>query len=118
MHIMKKWRTGIWVFVLALVCMSANAQCGYRHYRPYRTVPVAVRYDVISHVCNRFTQKERLMLAMAYLEKHKCLTINRYAKMTHLGKSSAEAELDAFAMDKENPIRLVVKGKKKVYIKE
>ena len=56
-------------------------------------------------------------MAVAYLETHEHLTIRQYAKMTQLGMASAEAELDAFAMDKDKPIRLVIKGKKKVYIK-
>lgn len=55
---------------------------------------------------------------MAYLETHKCLTIKQYAKMTQLSSASAEAELDAFAMDKKKPLQLVIRGKKKVYIKK
>lgn len=37
--------------------------------------------------------------------------------MTQLNKISAEAELDAFAIDKKKPIQCVIRGKKKVYIK-
>lgn len=32
--------------------------------------------------------------------------------MTQLSRAAAEAELDAFAMDKKNPIQLVIRGKK------
>ena len=71
----------------------------------------------VSHVNNRFNQKERLAMAIAYLETHEHLTIRQYAKMTHLSMASAEAELDAFAIDKKKPIRLVIRGKKKMYIK-
>lgn len=116
----KNWKTGILVIALALVCGSANAQ-HWRRYNPYhpdRVVTVVVRPDVTSHVSNRFNQKERLAMAVAYLETHKYLTIKQYAKMTRLSKTSAEAELDAFAMDKKKPIQLVIRGKKKVYIRK
>ena len=56
-------------------------------------------------------------MAIAYLETHECLTIRHYAKMTQLNMALAEAELDAFAMDKKNPIQLVIRGKKKLYTK-
>lgn len=57
-------------------------------------------------------------MAVAYLKTHEFLTIKQYAKMTQLSKTSAEAELDAFAMDKKKPIQLVIRGKKKVYIRK
>lgn len=37
--------------------------------------------------------------------------------MTGLSMAAAEAELDAFAMDKKKPVQLIIRGKKKVYIK-
>jgi hypothetical protein len=110
----RKWKTGILFIAMILVCGAANAQHWHRHYRPNRVVTVVVQPDVIS---NRFNQKERLAMAIAYLETHEHLTIRQYAKMTHLSMASAEAELDAFVMDKKKPIRLVIRGKKKVYIK-
>lgn len=118
MHIIGKWKTGILVIAMALVCGTANAQHWHRHNRPDRVVAVVVRPDVTSHVSNRFNQKERLAMAIAYLETHRYLTIKQYAKMTQLNKASAEAELDAFAMDKKKPIQLVIRGKKKVYIRK
>lgn len=57
-------------------------------------------------------------MAVAYLKTNKYLTIKQYVKMTQLNKAAAEAELDAFAMDKKKPIQLVIRGKKKVYIKK
>lgn len=113
----RKWKTGILVIAMALVCGAANAQHWHRHYPPNRVVTVVVHPDATFHVSNRFNQKERLVMAIAYLETHKYLTIRQYAKMTQLSMSSAEAELDAFAMDTNKPIQLVIKGKKKVYIK-
>lgn len=39
--------------------------------------------------------------------------------MTRLSMAAAEAELDAFAMDKKKPIQLIIKGKKEsVYKKD
>ena len=113
-----KWKTAILVIAMALVCGSTNAQHGRWHYRPVRVVTVVAQPNVPSHVSNRFNQKERLAMAMAYLKTHKYLTIKQYAKMTQLSKASAEAELDAFAVDKKKPIQLVIRGKKKMYIRK
>lgn len=114
---MRKWKTGILLIAMILLCGFANAQHWHRHYRPNRVVTIVVQPGMISHVSNRFNQKERLAMAIAYLETHEYLTIRQYAKMTHLSMASAEAEFDAFVMDKKKPIRIVIKRKKKVYIK-
>lgn len=118
MYTTRKWKTGILVIAMILVCGAANAQHWHRHYHSNRVVTVVVRPDVISHVSNRFNPKERLAMAIAYLETHEYLTIRQYARMTKLSMVSAEAELDAFAMDKKKTIQLVIRGKKKVYIKK
>lgn len=115
-----KWETGILVITMALICATANAQRRCRHYYPHyshRVVAVVARPAVTSHVSNRFSQKERLAMAVAYLKTNEYLTINQYAKMTSLNKTTAEAELDAFAMDNKKPIQLVIRGKKKIYTK-
>lgn len=113
----RKWKAGILLIAMILLCGFANAQHWHRHYRPNRVVTIVVQPGVISHISNRFNQKERLAMAIAYLERYEHLTIRQYAKMTQLSMASAEAELDAFAMDKKKSIRLVIRGKKKVYIK-
>lgn len=113
-----KWKTGILVIALALVCGTINAQYWHQHSRPNRVVTVVTRPAVTAHVSNRFNQKERFAMAIAYLETHRYLTIKQYAKMTQLNKASAEAELDAFARDKKKPVQLVIRGKKKVYIRK
>ena len=112
---MKK-KAGILIIAIILTCGVTSAQYRHRHY-PHRVVTIVVKPEVTSHVSNRFNQKERLGMAVAYLEMHKYLTISQYAKMTQLNKISAEAELDAFAIDKKKPIQCVIRGKKKVYIK-
>lgn len=117
MYKMRTWRLGMLTIAMALVCGTVNAQHWHRRHHPHRVVTVVVRPDVTSHISNRFNQKERLEMAVAYLEMHKYLTISQYAKMTQLNKISAEAELDAFAIDKKKPIQCVIRGKKKVYIK-
>ena len=48
-----------------------------------RVVTVVVQPDVISHVNNRFNQKERLAMAIAYLETHESLTI-RQLSLIHI----------------------------------
>ena len=117
-----KWKIAILMIVMVLACETANAQHWRRHchynYRPDRGGTVVVRPEVTSHCSNRFNQKERFAMAVAYLETHDFLTIKQYANMTQLSKASAEAELDAFAMDKKKSIQLVIRGKKKVYIKK
>ena len=44
-----KWKTGILVVAMALVCGSANAQHWHRHYyyRPDRVVTVVVQPDIL-----------------------------------------------------------------------
>lgn len=113
---MKK-KAGILIIAIILACGITNAQHRHRHYHPHRVVTVVVKPKVTSRVSNRFNQKERLEMAVAYLETHKYLTISQYAKMTQLNKISAEAKLDAFTIDKKKPIQFIIKGKKKVYIK-
>lgn len=104
------------IIVIVLSCGTANAQRWHRYHRPYRVVTVVSRPAVAVHVSNRFTQKERFRMAMAYLRNHEYLTVKAYAKMTELSKAAAKAELDAFAADKDRAIGTVMRGKKKVYI--
>ena len=112
-----KEKVGMLILVMLLICGAVNAQ-HWRHYCYYpsnRVVTVVVKPDMLHYISNRFNRKERLAMAMAYLKTNKYLTIKQYAKMTQLSRAAAEAELDAFAMDKKNPIQLVIRGKKKIY---
>lgn len=113
-----KLKMTVAIIVLFCFCGSANAQHGCWHHRPHRAVTVVYQPTVAAHISNRFSQKERLAMAIAYLETHEYLTIKKYAQMTKLTKATAEAELDAFAMDKNRPVMIVIRGKKKVYVKK
>lgn len=66
---------------------------------------------------NDFYRQERLSLALAYLADHKHLSVKQYAKITGQNKKMAEVELNAFVMNKNIPIGVVFKGKKKFYVK-
>ena len=111
------------VAMMALVGTTAFAQ--YRHYGHvhhyggyYRPAVVTVvnRPAVTTHVSNRLSKKDRLDMALAYLKNNKSLSISKYSKMTGLANATAEAELDAFAASKQNPIKMVLNGKKKLYV--
>lgn len=97
---------------------QVNAQRHHVH-RPARVVVVPAprpHHVVVSQVSNHFNVKERLAMAVAYLTHNRKLTVKQYAKMTSLNKPAAEAELDAFAMDRETPIRAIIDGKNKIYV--
>lgn len=92
--------------------------CHMRHYgycRPVVTT-IVTRPAVTTHISNRLSKQDRLEMALAYLKNNPKLTISKYASMTGFTKATAEAELDAFAVSKKNPIRKVVSGKKKYYV--
>lgn len=55
-------------------------------------------------------------MALAYLNNNQRLTVKQYAKIRSLNKDAAEAELDAFVLDRNIPILSIVEGKKKFYI--
>ncbi len=70
------------------------------------------RHIVTSRVINRFSQKERLALALAYLKNNPNLTVKQYVKITSLGKEAAEAEPDAFAQDRNIRFIQLLTGKR------
>ncbi len=103
--------------------LSTTAFAQHRHHghvHPYIYRPAVVRVvnrpAVTTHVSNRLSKKDRLDMALAYLHNNKSLSISKYSKMTGLTKATAEAELDAFAISKSNPIKMVMNGKKKLYV--
>lgn len=108
------FRMAVVTAVTVMACGTADAQRW--RYRPHRVVTVVAKPVVTTSVVNRFTQENRLGMAMSYIKKHGCLTVRKYAKMTKLPKDAAQAELDAFAADSGNPVTAAVRGKKKVYV--
>lgn len=119
MNISSKMKVFAIAVLLLACCNHADAHRPHRHYI-HRTARVAVVHTPIHHhivtsrVSNRFSQKERL--ALAYLNTTPRLTVKQYVKITSLGKEAAEAELDAFAQDRNIPIHTIVDGKKKFYV--
>ncbi len=107
--------------LMAIVTIAASAQPRhYRHaprvayHRP--VVATVVTRPVVTKYVNKLNKKDRLEMAMAYLKTHKTLSVSKYRKMTGLTKATAQAELDAFVVSKNNPIKMVVSGKKKLYV--
>lgn len=118
----RKIKKGALIAIMALIGTYVFAQrrhysCihHYGHHRPIVTTVVA-RPTVTTRISNRLSKQDRLEMAVAYLKNNPQLTISKYSNMTGLTKATAEAELDAFAVSKKNPIRMVVNGKKKHYI--
>lgn len=104
--------------LIAAGCSQADARRPHIHH-PARVVVIPTpvhRHVVTKHISNRFSQKERLAMALAYINKNQRLTVKQYAKITSLNKDAAEAELDAFVLDRNIPILSIVEGKKKFYI--
>lgn len=121
MKIMTNIKKATLIAMMALVGTTAFAQ--HRHYghvHPYTYRPAVVtvvnRPAVTTHVSNRLSKKDRLDMALAYLKSNKSLSISKYSKMTGLTNATAEAELNAFAVSKSNPIKMVLNGKKKLYV--
>ena len=121
MKIKMNFKKATLIAITMLISTTAFAQ--HRHYghvHPYTYRPAVVtvvnRPAVTTHISNRLSKKDRLDMALAYLKNNKSLSISKYSKMTGLTKATAEAELDAFAFSNGNPIKMVMKGKKKLYV--
>lgn len=63
------------------------------------------------HFENRLTRHDRMMMARAYLRRHKYLSAREYARMTGLKRRIAEAELHSFSCYRSEPIVSVKVGK-------
>lgn len=98
MNISSKLKIMAIATLLVAACGQANARRPHRHhiYHPTRVVvvPAPVHHPVVTHrVSNRFSQKERLAMVLAYLNNNPRLTVKQYAKITSLNKEAAEANL-------------------------
>lgn len=116
---MAKNRILIFAALLALMCSTANTHRHYHgHYQglhylyPHRvTTVIKTLPDKRVTVVSRVARKDRFDMAVAYLKANQYMTVKQYAKVTGLKKDIAEAELNVFAQDALNPIKLV-QGKK------
>ena len=119
---MKNVKKIILIVMMALTGTTAFAH--HRHFRPvshhgrYRhpVVTIVNRPAVTTLVNNRLSKKDRLNMVLAYFKNNKSLSISKYSKITGLTNATAEAELDAFAVSKQNPIKMILNGKKKLYV--
>lgn len=112
----------IMTILAAAICLNANAQ--YRRYRtthvPQRvivrnTTVVRPGVSVDVRVDNKLTKKDRHSMLISHLKHNKYITVKKYAAITGLKKSIAEAELDDFATGKDKTIRMVIVDGKKKY---
>lgn len=121
MNISSKLKIMAIAALIAAGCSQADARRLHRHHfhHPARivVVPTPVHHHIVNErVSNRFSRKDRLAMALAYLNNNQRLAARQYAKITSLNKDAAEAELDAFVMDRNIPVLSIVEGKKKFYI--
>ena len=122
MKTMTNIKKAMLITMTALFATTAVAQ--HRHYGNARhhachspaVIMVVNRPAVTVRTGNHMTKKDRLEMALAYLKSHKSLGVSTYRKITGLANAAAEAELDAFAFSRSNPIKLVMDGKKKLYV--
>lgn len=122
MKTIRKLKREILVGFMALIGATVFAQrvhnghnLRHGHNSPFVTT-VVTRPVVTTKVSSKLSKNERLNMALAYLRTHSRLSVSKYSNLTGLGKLKAKAELDAFAMSKKIPIRMVVKCKRKYYI--
>lgn len=124
MNTNKMIRRGLTVMTLWLTLVPANAH--RRHVTRGVIHPIArthimarpvvyTRPAVTMRITNRLSTKDRLNMALAYLHRNQYLTAKEYAKLTGLDKKMAEAELNAFSMDKKNRIAIQTIDKKTLY---
>lgn len=120
MNSVVKIKKCIWVTVFILICGTVTAQRRYysHHFGRHPVTTVVVKPATMVRISQRVTQKERLEMAIAYLNDNEFLSIKEYAKITGLTKKMAEAELDVFSYDREKPLIMVIAGKKKLYTLE
>lgn len=114
MKTMEFLKKSVLLVAVALSCSVLSAQPYHRGHRASHTRPAHVAVvpgkAVVVHVDSRFTQKQRLDMAVAYLHEHKTMKPKKYARMVDLPLKAAKAELEAFAREPHNPIARV-KGK-------
>ena len=108
----------IFVIIAVMMCggeVQARRRC-IIHRTPVSHVTIVNRYAPGIKVVQRFNQKERWNMVVAYLKSHPCINAKIYANITGLSKKMAEAELDAFTIDKNRNLVVSGVGRKKMYM--
>ncbi len=108
------------IMMMSSVCVFAQHRgrphYHFRHYHGAYCVPGFTQSVTVSRTTNRFSKKDRLEMAIAYLKNNNALSVSKYSKITGLTSAAAEPELDAFSANRNNRIAMVMNGKKKMYI--
>ena len=108
------------IAVVALFSSSAFAQRYYHkgrfHSNRSAWKVMVSRPATVVNITYRLSKQDRLNMALAYIRAHNALSISQYSKITGLKIATAEAELDAFAASHSNPIKMILNGKKKLYV--
>lgn len=105
------------ILFVSLICFGCSAHRLHRHCHPRRHHQVVVvKQPASPSVVSKITARDRMNMAISYLNANRQMSVKAYSKMTGLPKATAEAELDAFALDKNIPIGIMMNGNKKVYV--
>ena len=121
MKTMQNVRRVMLAAVMIIACTASFAQHGHHVCAPHMVysrpavVTVVTRPALSTRMSNWLSRQDSLDIALAYLANNKYLNISKYSKMTGLSKDTAEAGLDAFAASDDNPIKVVIDGRKKRY---
>lgn len=118
MKVVMNIKKAVFIVMMALAGTTAFAQHRHHHHGHSRPVVVTVVSSrvVAAPSCETLSKNDRLGMALAYLRNNKSLSVSKYRRMTGLTYAAAEAELDAFAARDDNPIKIALKGKKKLYV--
>lgn len=115
--------TAINIQRLALVALMATTLgTAQAHRRPMRRLakPVVVapaKPITPKKATAHFGQRQRLDMALAYIDRNRHITAKAYSKLTGLQRKAAEQELDAMARSPRSGIALVMSGNKKLYVR-
>lgn len=110
-----KIRTGLVAVSIALLGTTAMAQPRHYHRYGHGVRTVVVKPAATAHVVNRMDKNDRLAMAVAYIKDKGTITARKYAKITGLARTTAEAELEVFANDKRCPVVRAASSRKSVY---
>ncbi len=124
-------RTGLLTAAMAAMLMISVSEladargphrpsgCHGRYHRCY-TAAVVPAFRTVqverTTTVNKTSRAERKLMAVAYIQKNGYLSVSKYCGFTGLDSKFAEAELDSFTLDRKEPLVMIMKGKKVIYI--